>query len=235
MASSIAIVGFDEIRFPQKVEFNFKSITSWNTTVIVTASGYEQRNQNWENIRKRFRAEYRQLPDDPFNDFQEVQDFWMGRRGRARGFRFKDHTDFEATAEVCPQYNDLETLVGDGVETEFQIAKLYDDGAGNPYRRILKKPVIETGALSDPDDPDALVYLDTGGGPVLQTRTTDYTFDTTTGKITFLTAPPASAVVTWTGRFDVPVRFDTDEMETDLQSYDNFQIDLDFIEIRVKQ
>ena len=235
MASSIEIVGMDEVRFPQKIEFGFQAIPTWNTTVIVTASGFEQRNQNWENARRKFKAEYRQLPGDPFNDFDEVLAFWMGRRGRLRGFRFKDHTDYIATAQTCPQYNDLNSLTADGVETEFQTAKLYDDGAGNAYRRVIKKPVLETGALSDPDDPDAQVFVDTGGGPVLQTRTTNYTFDVTTGKITFVIAPAASAVVTWTGNFDVPVRFDTDDLPARVENFDNFDIDIDFIEIRIPQ
>lgn len=237
MSSTIVIVGFDEIRFPQKVEFGVTGGAEWFTTVVNTQSGFEQRNQNWENSRHRFSAEYLVTPNEAQAGFDEVKDFFMARRGMLRGFRFKDHTDFVATAEVCLQYNDLDAAVGDGVETEFQTARFYDDGV-NPYRRVIKKPVIETGAQSDADDPDAQVFLDTGGGPVLQTRNPagDYSFDTTSGKITFNVAPAVDDVITWTGRFDVPMRFDMDDMNVTLESFLNFEWPtIQFIEIRIGQ
>jgi uncharacterized protein (TIGR02217 family) len=223
--SSINIVGFDEIRMPDLIEFGVTGGPGWNTGVVKMPSGFEQRNQNRADALYEFVAEHRVHPGDDtdgFGDFAELLDFFNSRRGKLRGFRFKDWTDYEATAEVCVQYNDITTAVGDGVETEFQTAKNYDDGV-NPWRRLIKKPVIETGAQSDDDDPDAQVFLDTGGGPVLQTRTTDYTFDTTSGKITFVVAPAVGDVVTWTGRFDVPVRFDIDRMDAVLESFSNFE------------
>ncbi len=232
MASSISIVGFDNIRFVDKIEFGVTGGPGWSTTILVTASGFEQRNQNWENARRRYRATFRQLPSDPFNDYEELLDFWMARRGRLRGFRFRDWTDYITTAETCVQFNDNTQAVGDGIETEFQTARLYDDGV-NPFRRIIKKPIIETGPQSDPDDADAQVFLDTGGGPVLQARPGDYSFDDSTGKITFTVAPAVGDVVTWTGRFDVPVRFDSDDLPTNLESYDNFEVPVDIVEIRV--
>lgn len=236
--SSIDIVGFDEIRFPDLIEFGLEGGPSWNTGVIVMPSGYEQRNQNWEDARHMYAAEHKVHPQDDadgFGNIQELRAFFNSRRGKARGYRFKDWMDYEATAQVCVQYNDLTVAVGDSVETEFQTAVLYDDGI-NPWRRIVKKPVIETGAQSDDDDPDALVYLDTGGGPVLQTRTTDYTFDVTTGKITFVVAPAVDDVVTWTGRFDVPVRFDIDDFRPILESYENFEWpSIPIVEVRIPQ
>lgn len=238
MASSISIVGFDNVPFPRKIEFGVRGGPGWNTTVIITASGFEQRNQNWENARRKFSATFKQLPSDPFNDWEELLAFFNARRGRLRGFRFRDWTDYQAEAEVCPQYNDLSTVVGDGIETEFQTAKLYDDAnqTFNAYRRIVKKPVLESpDPDADPDDPAAEVFLDSGGGPVLQTRGGDYSFDTETGKITFVVAPAPGDVVTWTGNFDVPVRFDSDDLDTDLASFDNFEVDIDVIELRIPQ
>lgn len=235
MASSIVIAGFDDIRFPDKIEFGVTGGPGWNTTVTVTASGFEQRNQNWENARHKFQATSLSLPSDPFVDFDTVRDFFNSRRGRLRGFRFKDHTDFAATAEVCPTFADLTLLVGDGVETEFQTAKKYDDTL-NLWRRVIKKPIIETGPLSDSDDPTAQVFLDTGGGPVLQTRPGDYSFDEDTGKITFTVAPAVGDIVTWTGRFDVPVRFDVDDLDATLETFDNNEWpNIRFVEIRIPQ
>ena len=79
------------------------------------------------------------------------------------------------------------------------------------------------------------MFLDTGGGPVLQARPGDYSFDTSTGKITFTVAPVTGDVVTWTGEFDVPVRFDTDDLDTTLTDFDNFVVPVVFIELRIPQ
>ena len=241
MPSSIVIAGFDEVPYPRKgLEFGVRGGPGWNTTVVVTSSGYEQRNQNWQHARRKYQLLFRQLPDDPFTDFEELLAFFNARRGRLRGFRFRDWTDYQAEAEVCLQYNDLSTAQGDGIEVEFQLAKLYDDAnqAFNPYRRVVKKPVLESpDPDADPDDSAALVYLDTGSGPVLQDRNPvgDYSLDTSSGKVTFNAPPPLGAVVTWSGRFDVPVRFDADELESVLESFDNYEVRLDMVELRIPQ
>ena len=128
-------------------------------------------------------------------------------------------------------------MVGDGIEVEFQTAKTYTDTL-NPYQRTIKKPIIETGPQADADDPAAQVFLDTGGGPVLQSRNPagDYDFDVLTGKITFNVAPAVGDVVTWTGRFDVPVRFDVDDLNAVLRTFDNQEWpSIRFLEIRIPQ
>jgi hypothetical protein len=240
VASSIVIAGFDEVRFPEKLEFEIQGGPRWSTTVTVTASGFEQRNQNWENARRRFAATFRQFPSDPFNDWEELLAFFNARRGRFRGFRLKDWTDFQAAQEVCTLYNDTSAVAADGIETEFQLAKLYDDAnqSHNPYRRLIKKPVLESpDPDADSDDPAALVYLDIGSGPVLQDRNPagDYSLDTSTGRVTFNVAPVLGAVVTWTGRFDVPVRFDSDDLRATLESFDHYSVPIEVLEVRIPQ
>jgi uncharacterized protein (TIGR02217 family) len=44
---------------------------------------------------------------------------------------------------------------------------------------------------------------------VTQTLTTHYTISAT-GVVTFVTAPTTGHALTWTGEFDIPVRFDVD-------------------------
>ena len=240
MASSIVIAGFDEVRLQDQIEFGVRGGPGWNTTVVVTASGYEQRNQGWAEARRRYSGVFRQLPSDPFNDFDELLGFFNARRGRLRGFRFRDWTDYEAAAQVCVQYNDVTQAAADGIEVEFQLAKLYDDAnqTFNAYRRLVKKPVLESpDPDADPDDSAALVYVDTGGGPVLQARNPAgaYSLDTSTGKVTFNVAPVLGAVVTWTGRFDVPVRFDSDDLQAELRSFDEFEVPIELVELRIPQ
>ena len=50
----------------------------------------------------------------------------------------------------------------------------------------------------------------------LPVENTDFTLDTTTGRVTFDSAPYYGADVTWTGEFDLPVRFDRDELDYEI-------------------
>ena len=52
-----------------------------------------------------------------------------------------------------------------------------------------------------------------------QIETIHYTLDAATGMVTFLDPPPAGAQVTAGFEFDVPVRFDTDRIQTSVASF----------------
>jgi uncharacterized protein (TIGR02217 family) len=56
---------------------------------------------------------------------------------------------------------------------------------------------------------------------VVQTPTTAYTVDNTTGLVTFQPGhiPAASQAITTGFEFDVPVRFDTDKLEINIQGF----------------
>ena len=56
---------------------------------------------------------------------------------------------------------------------------------------------------------------------VEQSEATDFTVDATTGVVTFEPGhePGAAAVITAGFEFDVPVRFDTDKLEINLQGF----------------
>ena len=84
---------------------------------------------------------------------------------------------------------------------DLQLQKTYTSGPGTSIRKI-SKPVAS---------PAPQIYVN----GVLQTITTDYTLDTTTGMLTMVTAP--AFVPTWIGQFDVPVRFDSDDLEVEIQ------------------
>jgi uncharacterized protein (TIGR02217 family) len=64
-------------------------------------------------------------------------------------------------------------------------------------------------------------------------ETTAFTVDAATGLVTFTTAPAAGAAITAGFAFDVPVRFDTDQLSINLQSFTAGQIpDIAIIEIK---
>lgn len=72
--------------------------------------------------------------------------------------------------------------VGDGVQTEFQLSKRYYAGSGF-YDRPITKPVAATFNVGAPE------------------------FDPLTGIVTYADPPEEDQVLTWSGEFRVPVRF----------------------------
>ena len=85
--------------------------------------------------------------------------------------------------------------VGQGSATVFQLVNNYTSG-GYSYQRLIKKPVSGT----------VKIYLNS----VLQSS--GFTIDTTTGLVTFTTAPANTVLVNADFQFDVPARFDTDKL-----------------------
>lgn len=110
--------------------------------------------------------------------------FFLARQGKARGFRFKDWQDYRMTLELTAAVN----------STQFQIVKTYTSGPVSKVRKI-KKPVAGTVHVFNASSVEVM---------------SGWTVDTTTGVVEFSVAPGYIPKVTC--EFDVPVRFDTDEM-----------------------
>jgi uncharacterized protein (TIGR02217 family) len=122
-------------------------------------------------------------------DFEALRAFFMAARGRLKSWRFKDHTDYSATHTTG--------VVTGLTSTTFQMFKRYASGSLN-VDRIIKKPVSGT------------VEVRVSGAVVTATVAT------TTGILTIASAP-AAANVTWSGEFDVPMRFDTDRLQARIE------------------
>lgn len=186
------MTGFHEVRFPEGIARGATGGPGYDTTIVSTVAGYERRNANWAQARGRW---------DVGSGLKRREDlltliaFFRARQGRAYGFRFKDWTDFTATNVTLGS--------GDGANKVFQLVKRYASG-GVEVVRSVTKPVI--GSL--------MVYRDgvvVGAGVSL---------DSALGLVTFGTAPAPGAVISATFEFDVPVRFDTDQMGVSLDAYD---------------
>jgi uncharacterized protein (TIGR02217 family) len=185
---------FDDVRLPEDVEVGAQGGPMFQTTIVALASGGEQRNQDWSEQRCEFDVGYGISTVD---DLRAVLAFFYARRGRARGFRFRDWTDYQLTNEPID--------VGDGVEDEFQIIKTYETSGPHSYGRRITRPVANT----------LLVYLD----GVLKTLTTHYTLGAG-GVITFTSPPGNAVVISVSCEFDVPVRFDTDKFNMTLEGFE---------------
>jgi len=177
---------FDEVQFPPSLALGAAGGPQFSTQVVILGSGYEARNQNWEASRGSWDAGTGlRTPAQ----MAVIIAFFRARWGKARGFRFKDWSDYTATSQTATG------TVGSG-NTVFQLAKAYSSG-GKTYIREIQKPV----------DGTIQIWLNS----VLKTAGTDYTIDYTTGLVTFESAPAYAPI--WSGQFDTPARFDTDQLD----------------------
>jgi uncharacterized protein (TIGR02217 family) len=179
---------FDDVRLPEDVEQGAHGGPQFQTSVVGLSGGTEQRVQNWEQTRAAWDIGYGIQDDD---DFAVVEAFFYARRGKARGFRFKDWHDFICTAENIG--------TGNGTKRTFLFTKTYDDDVA-PFVRRITRPIQST----------VKVYKDA----VLQVS--GYTLTVAGGYIKFDVAPANGVVITFDCEFDIPVRFDVDNFDLTL-------------------
>lgn len=208
---------FQEVRFPTGISLKSRGGPERRTEIVTLSSGHEQRNTRWADSRRRYDAGYGVRSLD---DMQTVLAFFEQQRGRLSGFRWKDHADFKSCPPSgSPEADDQHLGLGDGAQVVFQLVKSYGSGP-NTYQRTISKVVAGTVSIS----------LD----GILQTEVTDYTLDTTNGAVTFLQVPAVGAVITAGFEFDVPVRFDADNIEIDLEAFNAGQIpNIAIVEIKL--
>jgi uncharacterized protein (TIGR02217 family) len=210
---------FHETRFPTAISRAAHGEPERRTDVIVLGSGAEERNARWADSRRSYNAGYGVKSLD---DLHAVIAFFEERRGRLHGFRWRDPTDWKSCApEGTPAALDQAIGTGDGTTAIFQLTKTYGS-AFNPWTRAIAKPVAGS------------VLVAVAG--VTQTPVTAYGVDTITGLVAFQPGhiPAADAAITAGFEFDVPVRFDTDKLEINLQGFRHGAIpSIPIVEIRV--
>lgn len=174
---------FCEVQFPTGISRGATGGPVFSTVVITAASGHEQRNAQWSNSRRKWNVAHG-LRSNAQRD--ELIKFFLARRGMFQGFRFKDWSDFKVLSST-PE--DMELITSN----DFQLVKRYTSGGVTITRNIVK-PVAESVRIWD------------GTDEVL----TGWSVNLSTGVVTFEINPlylPAASF-----EFDVPARFDTDEM-----------------------
>ena len=181
---------YESPRFPERIAYGANGGPGFSTAVAVTASGREARNGNWQYPRHAWDV------SQGLNSqatFQTLRAFFLAvGGGRLHGWRFKDWADYTA-AHTGDEAGVVLGLTG----TTFQLVKRYASGA-QALDRLIRKPIAS-----------GFVLKDTG---VTLTLTTDYTLNTVTGIVTTTTTRTAGNL-TWSGEFDVPMRFDTDQLD----------------------
>jgi uncharacterized protein (TIGR02217 family) len=192
---------FHEVRFPFAVALGARGGPSRVTEIVSLASGREHRNARHAHARRRYDAG---LGIRTLDALHEVVAFFEERRGRLHGFRFRDAVDWKSCPPLRePAPGDQRIGTGDGATRVFGLVKTYG-GAHAPYARPIAKPVAGT------------VRIAVDGAELDGIRGS---CDPVTGLVTLAVAPPPGAVVTAGFCFDVPVRFDTDELSLDLSAF----------------
>lgn len=195
-------MSFHEIRFPANLSFGSSGGPERRTEIVTLANGFEERNTPWEHARRRYDAG---VGLRSLDDIEALIAFFEARRGQLFGFRWKDWADYKSclpNSDVGP--DDQEIGRGDGATTEFQLSKTYASGE-HTYSRPITKPVA------------ASVKVSVDG--LTQVETLDFTVNTETGVITLTEAPDVGVQVSAGFEFDVPVRFDTDSIQTSVSSF----------------
>ncbi|MEL6373395.1 MAG: DUF2460 domain-containing protein [Pseudomonadota bacterium] len=213
------MAGFHDVRFPSAIARGSAGGPERRTDVVVLGSGHEERNARWADSRRVYNAGYGVKSLD---DLHAVIAFFEERRGRLYAFRWKDFSDCHSGAPLVPP-SPLDQVIGtgDGVTRAFSLTKTYG-GAHAPWVRAITKPVA--GGVRVAVDG---VEVSAPGG---------FALDALHGTVTFEEAatPAAGAVVTAGFTFDVPVRFDTDRLEVDVQGVTHGAIpNIPIVEVRL--
>lgn len=210
-------MNFHEVQFPANLSFGALGGPQRRVDVVTLANGYEERNTPWAHSRRVYDAG---LGLRSLDDVEAVIAFYEARYGQMYGFRWKDWSDYKSSlpsAEI--DRADQQIALGDGVTTQFQLIKTYRSG-GHTYARPIAKPVAGSVILAVEQDD--------------KQETVDYTIDNATGMITFFDAPDPDTRVFAGYEFDVPVRFDSDSLLTNIASFHAGQVpDIPVREVRV--
>ena len=193
-------MAFHEVDFPLALSRRVSGGPERRTEIVALISGHEERNQLCADSRRRYDAGTGLRALD---DIHTLVAFFEARRGRFHGFRFRDPADHKSCAPTgAPAATDQSIGTGDGATVSFQLAKTYGAGTSDWVRKITK-----------PVSGSVLIALD--GIP----QSSGFSVDDATGVVTFDSAPGVGVAVTAGFKFDVPVRFDTDRLDVDLDAF----------------
>ena len=193
-------MGFHEVRFPDNISRGARGGPERRTQIVELASGDEERNASWANSRRRYDVSYGLRRAD---DLAQVVAFFEARNGMLYGFRFKDWSDYKSCLPSgTPAASDQHLGNGTGSRTAWQLRKRYTSSLWGVYRDVTK-PVAGT------------VLVEVNG----VAQASGWTVDTTTGILTFASAPASGATIRAGFEFDVPVRFDTDRIAVSVATF----------------
>ncbi len=197
---------FVETQFPNDIALGCVGGPTFSTDIVETFGGFEQRNINWSASRGEWHVGQAVKTR---TQLATLIAFFRARRGRAIGFRFKDWSDFSASNNIIG--------VAVAAQQDFQLVKSYTSG-GVTVDRTITKPVSGT----------VHVFRDS------VEQMSGWTVNTATGVVHFTSGLTGGEVISATFEFDVPVRFDTDQLEITHETYEiGGWLNIPIVELRV--
>lgn len=181
-----------DIEFPRRIALGAQRRAGWKTGMATTGAGFENANQDWERARHRFDVSFAVRTAA---DYSAITEHFHSMRGRFKAFPFMDVLDYRVEASNGVLIDD-----GDSPTTGYQLAKRYGTG-GDAYYRPITRPISGT----------PIIYRLRAGNTTVITGSC--TISTTTGIVTIAGGVYLPGdVLSWSGQFYVPCRYDTDEL-----------------------
>lgn len=210
-------MAFHEVRFSTNQSFGSVGGPERRTEIVTLANGFEERNTPWAHSRRRYDAG---IGLRSLDDVELLIAFFEARQGQLYGFRWKDWSDFKSCLPTqTVGFEDQVIAHGDGLTVTFHLLKHYRSGP-TEYSRRITKPVSGTVRVGVARDE--------------LTEGVHWEIDLTSGTVTFYAAPDEGVEITAGFEFDVPVRFDTDRIQTSVASFKAGDVpDVPVVEVRV--
>lgn len=180
-------------RFPLLIGRDPVGGPAFMTDIAKTVGGFEQRDERWPTSQHRY--DFSQDIKSTAQ-FREAGAHFRQARGRLHKFRVRDWSDYQ-----CERRDGLLSPL---TATTFQTNKLYGDEVAFKEQRKITRVF-----------PGSMQIWKAG---FLQTLTVHYDINEETGVVTFLSAPGA-ALLECAFLFDVPCRYDTDELQATLVQF----------------
>jgi uncharacterized protein (TIGR02217 family) len=175
-------MAFIDQRLPTKVELNAVRHDDEDIEIVTTDGGWETRNARQASSLRSWDISF---PAGFYDDatIAAVIAMYKAARGKLHSFRFKDPVE-NAVA-------DAQFGIGDGATTTFPLIIPYTAGS-ETFERAITRPISPIIIKKD--------GVVAGSG---------YSVNYATGVVTFSPAPSVGVVLSWSGAYDVPVRFDS--------------------------
>jgi uncharacterized protein (TIGR02217 family) len=199
-------MAFEETRLNDRTSYGFVGGPSLKTRVKEYPNGAERRDRRWVEARWSYRAPYRRITPTMYH---ELKSAFLALGGMHTGCRFRDWGDYKAqmiTGGALPVQG-----TGTGALQQVQLVKTYTFGSLS-YTRNIYKPVTGT------------VQFYANGAPVASAPVGDK-------GIHSLTAPLGHEL-TADFEFDVPVRFDSDDMPWSYEAWQALTTDIALMELK---
>ena len=175
---------FVDTSFPSNLTVGLSDVVFFNTVEVTTPQGISDLYELGPDYgRLHYTFDSSQL-EIGGTEMTQLRQFYI--KYRYNSFRLRDPIEYTATLQ--------EFGTGDGSTVSFQ---LYINIGS--IQKPITKPV---------DDANFKIYDDA----VEQTETVDYTVNYDTGIVTFVAAPAVGHSLTWSGIYDIHVRFDNDSL-----------------------